>query len=284
MIKFVKLLIPLLVAYSNFAYSQFNTITYTPSEKRYFKFKDNNSEMEKRYYNLAEIEDEKKEKKQNSNKKKWITTKKDLKNEIDSLKNMLKKLNPEKQKSFDYKKIEDSLMLIMLKKMNGFSQKTNTNPFKKMEFVNAPIENKLHMPLKNSLAITSGFGVRTHPIHGGKKMHNGIDFKAYYENVHSVLDGIVTEAGWDSNGGGKYIKIKHSNRFETAYLHLSEIYYAVGEPIKAGFVIAKSGNSGNSTGPHLHFSVKEYGRFINPLKFINDLVSANNLLATYYEQ
>jgi hypothetical protein len=60
-------------------------------------------------------------------------------------------------------------------------------------------------------------------------MHNGIDLKADHEDVYAVLDGIITESGWDSKGGGNYIKIKHFNRFETSYLHLSEIYYKVGK-------------------------------------------------------
>ena len=96
------------------------------------------------------------------------------------------------------------------------------------------------------------------------------------------MDGIVTETGYDHKGGGNYIKIKHFNRFETAYLHLSEMYYSVGERVKAGFIIAKSGNSGNSTGPHLHFSVKEFGKSINPSHFLNDLIKVNQLIATYY--
>jgi murein DD-endopeptidase MepM/ murein hydrolase activator NlpD len=75
-------------------------------------------------------------------------------------------------------------------------------------------------------------------------MHNGIDLKADHEDVYAVLDGIITESGWDSKGGGNYIKIKHFNRFETSYLHLSEIYYKVGRKVRAGFIIGKSGNTG----------------------------------------
>ncbi|QIY83827.1 M23 family metallopeptidase [Chryseobacterium sp. NEB161] len=139
------------------------------------------------------------------------------------------------------------------------------------------------MPLKNKIIVTSSYGTRTHPIFRTKKTHNGIDLKASYENVYSVLDGIVTATGWDSKGGGNYIKVKHFNRFETSYLHLSEIYYRVGEKVKAGFIIGKSGNTGNSTGPHLHFSVKEFGQSINPSHFLNDLIKVNNLIANHYE-
>ncbi len=143
---------------------------------------------------------------------------------------------------------------------------------------NTNASNKMKLPVIGR--ITSPFGNRVR--NGKTEFHNGIDMKANYENVYSVLDGIVTETGWDNKGAGNYIKIKHFNRFETAYLHLSEIYYRDGEYVKAGFVIAKSGNSGNSTGPHLHFSVKEFGQSINPTHFLNDLIKVNQLIATYY--
>jgi murein DD-endopeptidase MepM/ murein hydrolase activator NlpD len=114
-------------------------------------------------------------------------------------------------------------------------------------------------------------------------MHNGIDLKANYENVYAVMDGMVTAISWDPKGGGNYIKVKHYNRFETAYLHLSEIYYRTGDLVKAGFIIAKSGNSGNSTGAHLHFAVRENGNYINPIRFLNDLIEANDWLASFYQ-
>lgn len=133
------------------------------------------------------------------------------------------------------------------------------------------------------MMVTSPFGWRVHPIFGANKLHNGADFKANYENVYAVLDGVVIASGWDLGGGGNYIKIRHSNSFITSYLHLSEMYYKAGEFVKAGFIIAKSGNTGNSTGAHLHFSVTENGKYINPIRFLNDLINANNLIANYYE-
>ncbi|KMQ72376.1 M23 family metallopeptidase [Chryseobacterium koreense] len=211
-------------------------------------------------------------------------SKAELKRKIDSLKSsLIKNSAPKiKDKNFDFKRIEDSLIIIL--KANAVLIK-KSKPLKTFDFIEdneLNLTSRIHMPLKNRISVTSSFGSRTHPIFGIKKMHNGADLKASYEKVYAVMDGIVTVAGWDSKGGGNYIKIKHSNSFVTSYLHLSEIYYRVGEYVKAGFIIAKSGNSGNSTGAHLHFSVSENGNYINPIHFLNDLIKANNLIATHY--
>ena len=222
-------------------------------------------------------------------KKSWkdffnITKKANLKKELDSLKTLLKKNSSVYNKKWKRQKLQDSLILVAQTKMLIHSQNSK-NQLTQYEFVNEPRDkkySKIVMPLNRGISITSPYGIRIHPVFGASKFHNGIDLAANYENVYSVMDGVVTETGWDNKGGGNYIKIKHFDRFETAYLHLSEIYYRVGEFVKAGFIIAKSGNSGNSTGPHLHFSVKEFGQSINPTHFLNDLIKVNQLIATYY--
>lgn len=200
-----------------------------------------------------------------------------LSSQIDSLKTMLKSYhNVNNQSKADYQKMKDLLFELM---QNFQPEKKQEKDF---ETTFEGLRKNISMPLRNRITVSSPYGTRVHPIFGTPKMHNGIDLKANYEDVHAVLDGIITEAGWDSKGGGNYIKIKHYNRFETSYLHLSEIYYKVGEKVRAGFIIGKSGNTGNSTGPHLHFAVKEFGQSINPYHFLNDLNKANNLIATYY--
>ncbi|MEG2078118.1 M23 family metallopeptidase [Chryseobacterium sp.] len=212
-----------------------------------------------------------------------VTTKSQLKNDIDSLKTLIKDYrNFNERKMSMLTQIQDSLINIVQKKQaENPSLSVSSNAFIEDESVhNLP---RIVMPLKNKMKITSGFGNRIHPIFGIKKMHNGIDFQAHYENIYAVMDGVVSEAGWDSKGGGNYIKLKHFNRFETSYLHLSEAYYKAGEKVRAGFVIGKTGNSGNSTGPHLHFSVKEYRQNINPAHFLNDLTKANQLITVNYE-
>ena len=273
--KIIRILLPILFLMGNCLAAQFNTLTPIIAQK---------IEVLIPVQKMAETKDRK-------DKKSWkdvfnFTSRSDLKTELDSLKSLMKQYNGAEQfRKMQYENLQDSLHQLILKREND-KIKNNTqiqqpiNISDEKEWM--PSLSKIVMPLKSNLYITSGYGSRIHPIFGSLKMHNGIDLKANYEDVHAVLDGIITEAGWDSKGGGNYIKIKHFNRFETSYLHLSEIYYKVGEKVRAGFIIGKSGNTGNSTGPHLHFAVKEFGQSINPYHFLNDLNKANNLIATYY--
>ncbi|MDR7693390.1 M23 family metallopeptidase [Riemerella anatipestifer] len=256
---------------------QFNTITYPIERKK-----------EKDYLHQSfSVSQKKDEEKKLVPKLKQTkrTTKQSLKKELDSLKSIIVDFSKkEDSKRLNIKRIEDSLLQSFQRKINTQKDTKHTYlPIKKYDLVREDIIKKIAMPL-DKMQVTSPFGFRSHPIFGGKKMHNGIDLNANFENVYAVLEGVITEAGWDNKGGGNYIKIRHSNRFETSYLHLSEIYYRVGEIVKAGYIIGKSGNSGNSTGPHLHFGVKEFGKFINPIKFINNLIKVNNLISIHYEQ
>ena len=266
----------LILSFQITVFGQFNTLTPTLPKK---------TESAKAIEQVKETDNPKLKKERKSWKDFFnITSKAKLKNELDSLKAILKENSSANNKKWDRQKLQDSLILVAQTKMLIHSQ-NGKNQLTQYDFVNKPREknfSKIVMPLNREISITSPYGTRMHPIFGASKFHNGIDLAANYENVYSVLDGIVTETGWDNNGGGNYIKVNHFNRFETAYLHLSEIYYRVGEFVKAGFIIAKSGNSGNSTGPHLHFSVKEFGQSINPTHFLNDLIKVNQLIATYY--
>jgi len=281
-----KLLILGIFLSATFVFGQFNTLKpIVPKTEPKTSITIENTE--KTGFN----KDEKTSEKSKNQKKSWkevfnITTKSDLRNEtkgstkwlmsqIDSLKILMKNYTTTNLQKWDLQNSKDSLILNTQTKI--FENKNVQNQEK------APFGSLgTFMPLKSGIHITSPFGNRIHPIFGTRKNHNGIDLKAYYENVYSVMDGIVTASGWDPKGGGNYIKINHFGRFETAYLHLSEIYYKVGERVKAGFIIAKSGNTGNSTGPHLHFSVREFGQLINPTHFLNDLIKVNNLIATHY--
>ena len=266
----------LILSFQITIFGQFNTLTPTLPKK---------TETPTVIEQVKETDNPKPKKEKKSWKDFFIITKKaNLKKELDSLKTLLKKNSSVYNKKWKRQKLQDSLILVAQTKMLIHSQNSK-NQLTQYEFVNEPREkkySKIVMPLNREISITSPYGTRIHPVFGASKFHNGIDLAANYENVYSVMDGVVTETGWDNKGGGNYIKIKHFDRFETAYLHLSEIYYRVGEFVNTGFIIAKSGNSGNSTGPHLHFSVKEFGQNINPTHFLNDLIKVNQLIATHY--
>ena len=112
---------------------------------------------------------------------------------------------------------------------------------------------RMHAPLK-SLHITSSAGWRMHPITGKMTLHQGIDLRADFEPVYAVMDGIVEKAGYDQRSGF-FIRLIHSPFCTSIYAHLSVIKVKEGAIIKAGEVIGISGNSGTSTGPHLHFRI-----------------------------
>ncbi|MER9891996.1 M23 family metallopeptidase [Mesorhizobium sp. M0119] len=127
------------------------------------------------------------------------------------------------------------------------------------------------LPLANPApghSVTSPFGVRTDPLLGTAALHSGMDFRAPIGMPAKVTAaGVVVKAGW--NGGyGRMIEVDHGNGFVTRYGHLSEIEVAVGQKLDAGDIIGKTGNSGRSTGPHLHYEVRHNGEAIDPLRFL----------------
>jgi murein DD-endopeptidase MepM/ murein hydrolase activator NlpD len=128
----------------------------------------------------------------------------------------------------------------------------------------------LPAPLKYT-RISSKFGMRFHPILHKWRMHDGIDYvNKIGTPIHSVADGKIIFKGW-IRGYGRAVKIRHKNGYITLYAHLHGwprgIY--VGKWVRQGQVIGYLGNSGLSTGPHLHFGVMRYGRWINPMKIKN---------------
>ncbi|MDM7931123.1 M23 family metallopeptidase [Tabrizicola sp.] len=124
------------------------------------------------------------------------------------------------------------------------------------------------MPVKGSFRWTSGFGYRKDPKGYGTRMHEGTDMAgAYGTAIHATGDGVVTHAGWD-NGYGRLVKIRHDFGIETRYAHLSQIRVEVGQRVSRGDRIGDMGNSGRSTGTHLHYEVRLGGAAVNPMTFI----------------
>ena len=116
--------------------------------------------------------------------------------------------------------------------------------------------------------ITSLYGPRPDPVEKRVGFHYGIDMSASYgTQVMSSASGIVISAGW--NGGhGRRVVVQHRYGYRTSYSHLSQIVAAPGSRIGAGESIGLVGNSGRSTGPHLHFEVTRYGKHLDPLDIL----------------
>lgn len=123
-------------------------------------------------------------------------------------------------------------------------------------------------PLKNKPRISSSYGGRIHPVTGQPSGHNGIDFSVPVgTDVFSPASGKVA-AVWQDDTCGKGLRIKHSNNYETVYCHLSRVLVEQNENVQAGCGVAKSGNTGRSTGPHLHYAIKFNGNYINPTSWL----------------
>ncbi|MFO1203601.1 MAG: M23 family metallopeptidase [Tabrizicola sp.] len=124
------------------------------------------------------------------------------------------------------------------------------------------------MPVKDAIRYTSGFGNRNDPFNGSTRRHEGQDLAgAYGTPIYATADGVITYAGWE-NGYGRLIKIKHDFGVETRYGHLSQIRVEVGQRVSRGDRIGDMGNSGRSTGTHLHYEIRLSGTAINPMTFI----------------
>lgn len=125
----------------------------------------------------------------------------------------------------------------------------------------------LAWPVPESAPITSGFGMRDHPVLGGKRMHTGVDISVPLGTaVHAVATGIVRRASEDSVNG-KVLVLDHGRGVTTAYCHNSELLLAVGARVERGMLIARSGSTGRSTGPHLHYQLSLADTPVDPLRF-----------------
>ncbi len=124
------------------------------------------------------------------------------------------------------------------------------------------------MPVRDAVRYTSGFGNRNDPFNGSTRRHEGQDLAGSYGTpIYATADGVVTYAGWE-NGYGRLIKIKHQFGVETRFGHLSQIRVEVGQRVSRGDRIGDMGNSGRSTGTHLHYEIRLGGDAVNPMTFI----------------
>ena len=130
------------------------------------------------------------------------------------------------------------------------------------------------LPLK-SIHITSGFGMRMHPIYHKRMMHNGVDLTARYENVYSMFPGSVIKVGEDDRSG-KFVTVKTGD-YTISYCHLSVPLVKPGTFVNAGDNIAISGNTGASTNAHLHITAKKDGKAFDAATLLNFILQMKEL-------
>ena len=118
--------------------------------------------------------------------------------------------------------------------------------------------------------VTSPFGWRIHPISGVEKFHNGVDLWCagiYSKPIYATRDGVVSYTGWYGSGGWT-VMVDHLDGFKSIYMHMTHFIVSEGDFVSAGQVIGYVGDSGGTTGPHLHFEVRYNGAAVNPMNYI----------------
>lgn len=123
------------------------------------------------------------------------------------------------------------------------------------------------MPVEG-VKLTSSYGMRVHPVMGGRRAHKGIDLAGPVGTpIYATADGVVSKAEWFSSYG-LYVSIEHGGALQTRYGHMSRLNVANGQRVRKGEVIGFIGSTGRSTGPHLHYEVRVNGEAVNPLPYM----------------
>ena len=117
--------------------------------------------------------------------------------------------------------------------------------------------------------LTSAFGMRKHPVLGVVRMHNGVDMAcATGTPIYATRAGTVTRTAYQAGGAGNYVSINHLDGFSSIYMHMTHYVVSAGQTVSQGQLIGYVGNTGISTGPHLHFGISYAGTYVNPLAYI----------------
>ena len=173
-----------------------------------------------------------------------------------------------------HKALTDSIVVA-----DSISESKSTNIEGGGQTIDSPMSNHdlmslVALPLK-IIHISSGFGMRMHPIYHRRILHNGIDLSARYENVYSMFPGTVVKVGQD-NRSGKFVTVRTGD-YTISYCHLSQPFVKENDFVIAGSNIALSGNTGASTGPHLHLTTKKDGKAFDPTILLEYIMSQQRL-------
>lgn len=134
-------------------------------------------------------------------------------------------------------------------------------------FATQPVSIPSLIPV-DGVKLTSDFGMRWHPVLGGRRQHKGVDLAAPVGTpIHAAADGTVERADWYSSYG-LYVALEHGGDIETRYGHMSRLNVAAGQRVRKGDIIGYVGTTGRSTGPHLHYEVRIAGEAVNPVPYL----------------
>ena len=147
---------------------------------------------------------------------------------------------------------------------NLLQQETESVDSKQKQWISS--YSNITFPLK-SIKVTSPYGYRRDPITGKQSWHNGLDLRAKNEPAYSMMEGIVEKIGYDRRSGN-YVTLKHGN-YHVSYCHLSSVIVGKGERVFSGTIVGVTGNTGRSTGCHLHLTCKKDGESFNPTILLN---------------
>ena len=147
---------------------------------------------------------------------------------------------------------------------NLLQQETDSKDSKQKQWISS--YPSITYPLK-SIKVTSPYGYRRDPFTGKLSWHNGLDLRAKNEPAYSMMEGIVEKIGYD-NRSGNYVTLKHGN-YHVSYCHLSSVIVGKGERVFSGTIVGVTGNTGRSTGCHLHLTCKKDGESFNPTILLN---------------
>ena len=125
-----------------------------------------------------------------------------------------------------------------------------------------------HQPIFG-FVFTSAFGWRIHPIYGDSRFHSGVDLAAPEGTpIYATRSGVVDTADYQAGGAGYYVQINHGDGYRSIYMHMTHYIVGYGEYVSQGELIGYCGSTGDSTGPHLHFGISQYGSYVNPAYYI----------------
>ncbi len=169
---------------------------------------------------------------------------------------------------YKVKKVEEKFLFPVNNQVDSITanlplQETESVDNKQKQWISS--YSSITYPLK-SIKVTSPYGYRRDPFTGKLSWHNGLDLHAKNESAYAMMDGIVEKVGYD-NRSGNYVTLRHGN-YHVSYCHLSSIMVRKGEYVYPGIIVGVTGNTGRSTGSHLHLTCKKDGKSINPMNLI----------------